>query len=191
MRAVVIGIALALLAPVFGWSQEASAVSGRAVEAFGGYSLEAGGVLGSHSGFHGGVDFPLTGHIQGVGEVGYLIVGTYGTGIMSETSFLFGPRYEVPLSESSRTQVFADVLAGADVFHNGRQSYTWIYNDGTGFALSVDGGVDYRVSRHFAVRGLGGYFYSRLTNSTYGGPVNPATTANSRMRVEASVVYRF
>ena len=191
MRAVRIAAVLALLSPVFAWSQESSAVSGRTVEAFAGYSLGAGGVLGTHSGFHGGVDFPLPGRLQCVGEVNRFIIGTYGTGIMSETSILVGPRYEVRLSGSGHTLVFADVLAGVDVFHNGRQSYTWIYNDGTGFALAADGGVEDRLSSHFALRGSAGYFYGRLTNSTYGGPANPATTGNHRARVEISLVYRF
>ncbi len=191
MRARRVAVVLTLLVPVFACSQDRSAVSGRAVEAFGGYSLGAGGALGTHSGFHGGVDFPLTSHVEGVGEVGYLIIGTYGTGIMSETSFLLGPRYEVPLTGADHTLVFSDVLVGVDWFHNGRQSYTWIYNDGSGFALAADGGVENRLSRHFALRGLAGYFYGRLTNSTYGGPANPATTGNNRARVELSAVCRF
>ena len=109
----------------------------------------------------------------------------------SETVYLFGPRYLVPIHPNSRTSIFGELLLGGDTFHNGGQAYTYAYNSATGFAFAGEGGLDYALSRHLSTRFEGGYLRSTFHYSTYGGPVSPATTANNRARFAANFVYRF
>jgi hypothetical protein len=182
-----------LISGVLAWCQvqPARPASDTAVEVFGGFALGAGGPLGTNPGFNAGVDFKVYPRIFVVADVGHFIDTHEPSNNTTDTSILFGPRYMVRLSGSSRAAVFSDVLLGADVFHNSGQSYTYAYNNATSFAVAVDGGLDYRLSKHLGLRGEAGYEHTSLTNSTYSGPVTPATTANNRARVEADLVFRF
>jgi hypothetical protein len=110
---------------------------------------------------------------------------------MSEILFTAGPRYQVPLFGSSRTSVFGEFLIGGEVFRNGGQAYTYTYNSTTNVALEANGGLDYVLSRHFALRFEGGYLYNRLTNTTYSGPVTPGQFNSNRVDFTADLVYRF
>ena len=87
--------------------------------------------------------------------------------------------------------MFVDFLAGADVFNNHGQDYTHQFNDATGLALAADFGADIACGHRFAIRPQGGYFYTRLTDSTYSGPITPAHTALNRGRFGIGVAYRF
>ena len=109
----------------------------------------------------------------------------------SEWNILAGPRYSFPVAASSRIAPFVDALVGTDTFHNAGQNYTWTYNNHTSLAWAVDGGIDLRLSRHFAARGQAGFLGTSLTYSTSGGPVSPATTFSGRARVGGGLVFRF
>lgn len=161
-------------------------------EIFGGFSLAGGGVLKTGYGFNGGLDARISSRIFVVVDVSrFFDPSPSPVNPMSETVYLFGPRYLVPIHPNSRTSIFGECLLGGDAFHNGGQAYTYAYNSATGFAFAGDGGLDYALSRHLSTRFEGGYLRSTLRYSTYGGPVNPATTANNRGRFAANFVYRF
>jgi hypothetical protein len=107
----------------------------------------------------------------------------------SEINVLVGPRFSLPLSSSSRVVPFVDALIGSDTFHNAGQAYTWQFNNHTSLAWAFDGGLDIPLSKHFAVRGQGGYLGTSLAGSTYGGPAG--TTFAGRIRVAGAVVFQF
>jgi len=180
------------------WSQarptskdEPSAGQARA-EVFGGFSLAGGGLLNTGYGFNGGLDVPVASRIFVVVDVNRFIDQSISpVNPTSETVYLFGPRYLVPIHPNSRTSIFGELLLGGDTFHNGGQAYTYAYNSATGFAFAGEGGLDYALSRHLSTRFEGGYLRSTFHYSTYGGPVSPATTANNRARFAANFVYRF
>jgi hypothetical protein len=109
----------------------------------------------------------------------------------SEWNVLAGPRYTFPVAASSRVASFADALIGTETFHNAGQNYTWTYNNHTSLAWALDGGLDLRLSRHFAVRVQAGFLGTSLTYSTSGGPVSPATTFSGRARAGGGLVARF
>ena len=107
----------------------------------------------------------------------------------SEINVLAGPRFSLRLSSSSRVVPFVDALIGSETFHNAGQAYTWQFNNHTSFAWAFDGGLDIPLSKHFGVRGQGGYLGTSLAGSTYGGPAG--STFAGRARVAGTVVFRF
>jgi len=107
-----------------------------------------------------------------------------------EMNVLFGPRYDLPVSSSSRFAPFLDGLIGIDRFHNEGQAYTWVCDSHTAFAR-VDGGVDISLMRRLSLRVQAGYLGPRLTFSTYGLPPNPTTTFAGRFVSGAGLVFRF
>ena len=161
-------------------------------EIFGGFSLVGGGLLNTGYGFNGGLDVRISRRVFVAVDVNEFHDQSLSpVNPTSETVYLFGPRYLVPIHPNSRTSIFGEFLLGGDTFHNGGQAYTYAYNSATGFAFAGDGGLDYALSRHLSTRFEGGYLRSTLHYSTYGGPVSPATTANNRGRFAANLVYRF
>lgn len=76
----------------------------------------------------------------------------------SQYEYLFGPRVKAPIQ---RVTVFAHGLLGANTFKLSGQSFN-------GFAAGVGGGLDYDVSRHFAVRVIqADYLRTRLSNTWF------------------------
>jgi hypothetical protein len=155
-------------------------------EVSGGFALAGGGTLGTDIGFNAGVDARVQGPIYFVAETTHLRA-TNESNNTSDTAVLAGPRYRWGGAKA----VFADFLAGADVFHNSGQFYTYTYNSATNFAFAADAGADLPVGRRLAIRPMGGFFRTRLTNSTYSGPVNPSHTSSNRGRFAIDVAYRF
>lgn len=167
-----------------------SAADARA-EVFGGFSMAGGGLNGNGYGFNGGADFRLLHRVFLAADVNQFKDPPQPSNTMSETVYLVGPRFLVPLRPSSRTSVFAEFLAGGDTFHNRGQAYTFTYNSATTYALAADAGVDYAWSRHLSTRFEGGYLHNRLKYSTYGGPPSPSSAAENRGRLVVDLVYRF
>jgi opacity protein-like surface antigen len=183
-----ISCAGAQVQPVAGSSRSNSTP---AVEVFGGFAGAAGGPISSSYGFNGGADFRLSQRFLLVGDVRYFRDPPQTENKMSEILFTGGPRYQVPLSHSSRTSVFGEFLVGGEIFRNSGQAYTYSYNSTTNLALEANGGLNYDLSRHLALRFEGGYLYNGLTNSTYSGPVTPAKFNCNRVDFIADLVYRF
>jgi hypothetical protein len=171
---------------------DTTSASRASVEVFGGFSLAAGGVTGTSYGFNGGADFRLIPRIFLVGDINqFHLSSPSSSNTESETVYLVGPRYLVPIHSSSRTSVFGQFLIGGNTFHNGGQAYTYEFNNATSFALSGDGGIDYALSRHLSTRFQGGYLFTKPKYSTYGGPANPSSASDNQVRIAVDVVYRF
>jgi hypothetical protein len=185
----VLSIALVLFGGSFTFAQVSPdrAASRPAFEASGGFALAGGGPLGANIGFNAGFDARAHGPIYIAAETTYLRHPNEPSNGSADTAVLAGPRYRWGGAKA----VFADFLAGADVFHNSGQFYTYRYDNATNFALAADAGADLPLGRRMAVRPLGGFFWTRLTNSTYSGPVTPAHISSSRGRFAIDVAYRF
>ncbi len=87
--------------------------------------------------------------------------------------------------------MFVDFLAGAYIFHNRGQPYTWAYNDATSFALAADLGADVASGGYLAIHLQGGYFFTPLTNGTMVDRRTPAHTSLNRGRFGIGIAYRF
>ena len=156
-------------------------------EVSGGFAIAGGGTVAPGIGFNAGIDARAHGPLYLAAETTWFSVPHEAADGASDTAILAGPRYR----RGGATAVFADFLAGAYIFHNRGQPYTWAYNDGTNFALATDLGADVAWGDHLAIRPQGGYFFTPLTNSTYGGPANPAHTSLNRARFGIGLAYRF
>ncbi|HEY3705152.1 MAG TPA: hypothetical protein VGL22_08840 [Terracidiphilus sp.] len=121
-------------------------------EVSGGFAMAAGGILGTGKGFNAGVDARAHGPLYIAAETSWLSDTHEASNGTSDTAILAGPRYRM----GGATAVFADFLAGADIFRNTGQAYTHNYNDATNFALAADVGADVALGRRFSVRPLGG-----------------------------------
>lgn len=164
-----------------------SGASRPAFEVSGGFAVAGGGTLGAGMGFNAGIDARAHGPLYLAAETTWLNEPHEAADGSTDTAILAGPRYRM----GGATAVFADFLAGADIFTNKGQDYTHAYNDATNFALAADVGADIAWGHHLAIRPQGGYFFAPLTNSTYSGPVNPAHTSLNRGRFAIGVAYRF
>lgn len=185
------------------WSQshpastDAASAAKTKSEFFGGFALAAGGFpqeggnAGTSYGFNGGLDFRLFSRVSLVIDVSQFFHPSHGVNTTSDTAFLFGPRYLMPVRPNSRASVYGEFLAGGDTFHNTGQSYTFQFNSATTFAVAAKGGLDYAWTRHASVRFEGGFLHSTLDYSTYGGTPNPATISNNRGLFAVDLVYRF
>jgi len=182
-----------LVCSTLGWSQTEvkKPANFPTAELFGGFAATAGGAIGAAWDWNAGGDLRLFHPLFVVGDVAVLSNNRSASGNNSETLVLAGPRYRIPLAKGSRLAVFGEGLIGREIFRNGGQGYTWEFNNDSNLAYALDGGADVGLSRHLAVRGVAGYLYNRFTNSTFDGPVSPATVGNNRLRVTADLVARF
>jgi hypothetical protein len=171
----------------FGQSARESRTGSPNFEVSGGLALSGGGTLDPGFGLNAGFDKRAHGPLYIAAETTYLNEAHEAADGSFDTAILAGPRYR----RGGASAVFADLLAGADIFRNRGQDYTHQYNDGTSFALAADVGGDIAWGHHLALRPQGGYFFTPLTNSTYGGPVNPAHTSLHRGRFAIGLAYRF
>jgi hypothetical protein len=184
-----LSIAVLLLSSCFAFAQNSPdrGASRPAFEVSGGFALAGGGTLGTNFGFNAGFDARAHGPLYIAAETTYLRHPSEPSNGSADTAILAGPSYRWGGAKA----VFADFLSGADVFHNSGQFYTYIYNNATNFAFAADAGADLPLGHRLAIRPMGGFFWTRLTNSTYSGPVNPAHTSSNRGRFAIDVAYRF
>jgi hypothetical protein len=143
---------------------------------------------GSVSGWDVGVDTPVNKWIDVTMDISqYRTTLDFGEHLNTLT-FLFGPRIPIPVRRTSRVKPFGDFLFGGA---NGRQNNFFDsqkFTSSVTFAWSADGGVDYRLSRHFLLRGEGGFLYARFnTSDNQAQPYFPA----GHPRISTGVVYRF
>jgi outer membrane immunogenic protein len=99
------------------------------------------------------------------------------------TTLTFGPRYR--WSPRRRWSVYGQALIGEATGYNSQfPTSTHLTPTARSFALQLGGGLDYRLSRRFALRGLDvGYLRTTLPN-------NAGNVQNS-LRLGAGLVYRF
>jgi hypothetical protein len=129
------------------------------------------------------VAYNATNWLSGVADFGgytsgnILNTGTSGT----ISTYLFGPR--VSFRNSSRVTPYGQVLFG--VAHAGA-NVLGVGTSNNAFAMSVGGGFDVGISRHFAIRPAQvDYLLTRFDETT-----NNAQSQNN-LRVSTGVVFRF
>ena len=172
-------------------AQNSNAASKHDLEVFGGYSYlyvnihSSGGAedIPSGSGFNVGVDGRIYRPVSLVGQVSVFSTSGYENAI--GTTFVFGPRYSFPVPESFRLRPFAGVLIGASAYS---ASSHYVYGNNVSFAYDFQGGMDYRLSPHFAIRGEGAYVHSTLKSDTESGF---APSDYPRTQFDIDLVYRF
>lgn len=158
-----LGIFLLLLPCAFAASQAqtGNTFSKHGLEVFGGYSYldvniktSGGGVyIPSGSGFNAGLDVRMYRPVSLVGEVS---VFSTPCSCARGMTFVFGPRYLFPVPGSFKLRPFAGVLIGASTYnHTVSSSYGYVYSNNAAFAYDFQGGLDYRLTPRFAIRGVG------------------------------------
>jgi hypothetical protein len=160
------------------------------VELFGSFSVAHSNPLGTNKGFKLGADFRLHGPFYLVAEQSHFfdLPQTYPGGSKSrDTSVLAGPRYRFA---RGRYAYFGDFLVGGNFYRN-YNAVTPIYANANEPAFATGGGVDFTLTRHFAVRGEAEYFLSRLTNYSNGTLPFPPKFNLDRSRFSVDFVYRF
>jgi opacity protein-like surface antigen len=163
------------------------------VDIFAGYSYlrenpSTSGVSGfSLNGGSASVAYNVNNWLSGVADFGGYhngnILGTKVDGTLS--TFLFGPR--VSYRHFGRLTPFGEVLFG--VAHaNGSLSgsSTTLTSSDNAFAMSLGGGVDYRLSRRFAIRPIKvDYLLTRFSETGIGAQ------SQNNLRVSTGIVFRF
>ena len=135
------------------------------------------------AGIGGGVDYRVYKWIEIQGDISVFFATSGVANLTTTIDYLVGPRIAKPFS-GSRLTPFADFLVGGQSFQNGSTQHTYYYENGTGLAFAGDGGVDFRLTRHLALRGEAGFISSRYVTP-------PTTTTNNRWRAGTFLVYRF
>lgn len=185
LRVVVSLLSLASLFAVAARAQER-----QTVDVFAGYSYvranpEAAGSDGFNlNGGSASVAYNFNNWLSGVADFGgYHNTNILGSGVDGTLStYLFGPR--VSYRHFSRVTPFGEVLFG--VAHTGA-NFPNISNSQNAFAMTVGGGLDYRISSHFSIRAAKvDYLLTRF---------NEFNTANTQtqnnLRVSTGIVFRF
>jgi opacity protein-like surface antigen len=119
----------------------------------------------------------------------YFSTFSEGAGIPSDNAktytFLFGPRVSAPLSKASKVTPFGHFLIGAAHIND---SYAGEFSTSTSFAYAFGGGVDFSLTRHFALRGEGDYLHNHFVTSD--NQLQPRV-ADWHGRISTGVVFRF
>ena len=99
-------------------------------------------------------------------------------------TFLFGPRFFQPLSPGSRVTIFGHALLGAA--HVNARPFSGTFTRTTSFSWAGGAGVDYRIAKHFALRGAADVLYTHFTVGDNQLRINDLHT-----RLSAGVVVSF
>ena len=162
----------------------------KTIDVFAGYSYvranpATSGVNGfSLNGGSASAAYNVNNWLSGVADFGgYTNSNILGSGVSGTLStYLFGPR--VSYRHYSRVTPFGEVLFG--VAHTG-SSFFNANNSQNAFAMTVGGGLDYRINSHWAVRAAKVDYL--LTRFNEFGSSNTQTQNN--LRVSTGVVFRF
>ena len=121
-------------------------------------------------------------HFSSVVDLGaYHFVG-FQTGLNSTMyTYMFGPR--ITFNGARRAVPFAQILLGAGRLN---ASSTGVKAGENGFVMTVGGGLDVPLHRHFAVRVVQAEYLLTRFNSVDGSPAG-----QSNIRISAGVVLRF
>jgi hypothetical protein len=97
-------------------------------------------------------------------------------------TFLFGPRVSVPLGKASKVTPFGHFLIGAAHVSDNYQDFS----TSTSFAWAFGGGVDFRLTRHLALRGQADSLRAYFVASD-----NQLRVPNWHPRLSVGAVFRF
>jgi opacity protein-like surface antigen len=163
------------------------------VDIFAGYSYvrenpSTAGVSGfSLNGGSAAIAYNVNNWLSGVADFGGYnngnILGTNVNGTLS--TYLFGPR--VSYRHLGRITPFGEVLFGvAHASGSLSGSTTTVTSSDNAFAMTVGGGVDYNLSRHFSIRPVKvDYLLTRFSETGTGAQ------SQNNLRVSTGVVFRF
>lgn len=189
-----------VFASAFAMAQKPENPPGR-IELFGGYtyvtpdfSLVSGNGV---KGWNASVDFKVRRWIGFVGDAsGFYARYTYpplagSTQARGDSySLLFGPQLSI---QRGRFGPFGRFLTG--VTHVGAQTIAGfsenLFKSDNAWSYAVGGGLDYSVTRHFAIRGSADMFYVRLTPIGGGDPGANYVKNRTTARISTGVVVRF
>lgn len=189
---------LLTFAVVFG-SVGAWAQSSDHVEVFGGYSFAAkdfsGGTLPASSlnrGWNAAVNLKANRLFGFVADIaGYYnslntpgsCGGTLTSCSSSAYTVMFGPQFSLPLPKFTP---FAHALVGVAHANQNGTIPGQPFEGNNSVAAAFGGGVDYHLTRHWALRGEADYLLTRFTYSD-----NQLHFSNNNARISAGVVVRF
>ena len=162
----------------------------KTIDVFAGYSyVRANPATSGSNGFNlnGGsasVSYNFNNWLSGVADFGGYtnsnILGSGSGGTLS--TYLFGPR--VSYRHFNRLTPFGEVLFG--VAHTGT-TFLNANNSQNAFAMTVGGGIDYRLNSHFSLRPAKvDYLLTRFNE--FG---NTNTQTQNNLRVSTGIVFRF
>ncbi len=185
LRVVVSLLAFASLFGVTAQAQEGR----KTIDVFAGYSYvranpSASGAKFSLNGGSASVAYNFNNWLSGVADFGgYHSTNGLARGLDGTLStYLFGPR--VSYRRFGRVTPFGEVLFG--VAHTSSGVFD-IANTQNAFAMTVGGGVDYRVSSRFSIRPLKvDYLLTRFNEFN-----NVSTQTQNNLRVSTGIVFRF
>lgn len=151
------------------------------VEIFGGYSFLRGNFVGTGFNFNGGsgsIAFNPS-HWWGlVADAGVYHNGDFGVST-TLTTYLGGPKFAY--HGKGRITPYAQALFGAAHVN---ESFIGITASENAFALAVGGGIDIRVTHHFAFRAAQAeYLMTKFTDG--------ANNRQNNVRVSTGIVYRW
>jgi hypothetical protein len=128
------------------------------------------------NGASGQLEFNATPWLGVVGDLGGYAVARNGFATAHQISYLFGPRVNF---REGRVTPFAQVLLGAMW-----ASDAIVLGSKTAFGTTAGGGIDVKVSRHFAVRPVQAeYFLTKFPDGD--------NNRQNNFRYSAGVVFRF
>src|SRR5467141_3454702 len=162
----------------------------KTIDVFAGYSYvranpaTSGSNSFSLNGGSASVAYTVNGWLSGVADLGgYHDTNILGSGVDGTLStYLFGPR--VSYHRFSRVTPFGEVLFG--VAHTGANLLNTT-NSQNAFAMTVGGGLDYRVSSRFSIRAAKvDYLLTRFNEFN----TTNAQTQNN-LRLSTGIVFRF
>lgn len=162
----------------------------KGLEVFAGYSYvranpaTSGADSFSLNGGSASVAYNFNHWLSGVADFGgYHNTNILGSGVDGTLStYLFGPR--VSYHHFGRVTPFGEVLFG--VAHTG-SNFLVTANSQNAFAMTVGGGLDYRLSSHFSIRPAKvDYLLTRFDEFN-----NTNTRSQNNLRVSTGIVFRF
>ncbi len=162
----------------------------KTIDVFAGYSYvranpaTSGANSFSLNGGSASIAYNFSGWLSGVADLGgYHNTNILGSGVDGTLStYLFGPR--VSYHRLGRVTPFGEVLFG--VAHTGA-SLLATSNSQNAFAMTVGGGLDYRLNSHFSIRPAKvDYLLTRFTELN-----NSNARSQNNLRVSTGIVFRF
>ncbi len=163
----------------------------KTIDVFAGYSYvranpaTSGANSFSLNGGSASIAYNFNGWLSGVADLGgyHNTKSILGSGVDGTLStYLFGPR--VSYHRFGRVTPFGEVLFG--VAHTGA-SLLATTNSQNVFAMTVGGGLDYRLSSHFSLRPAKvDYLLTRFNEFN-----NPNARSQNNLRVSTGIVFRF
>jgi opacity protein-like surface antigen len=174
-----------VLLSALAWSQDAPS----RIEIFGGYSYTSSNFAwtgNGENGWNAGVALNAYKWIGFKADFAQYRYTNPGCCHSTTTTFLFGPQVSIPLSRASRIRPFGEFLIGGAHINDTGLSQSNIFQQATSFAWAMGGGLDFRLSNHFWLRGEADYLHTHLVPGD-----NQLHVADSRARIVTGLVFRF